>query len=150
MADCAGKPSDHGGWVSSRQILDTNGRKAYARPKPHQLVPSQYRTQWGHGSKVRGHGLVVGRGEILRFLLGFFWGKCPIRMTHHPNGQSWAGITRCMPWGTGREKPHGSRKRCHNRLTNKIVLLVWWWGVAHKRSSGGWQVHPDQTKVVRG
>ena len=38
------------------------------------------------GSEVRGHGLVVGRGEkpILRFLLGLFWGKCSARMAYHP------------------------------------------------------------------
>ena len=150
MVDCAGKPPNHGGWVSGMQILDTNGRKARVRPRPHQPVPSQYRMQWGHRSKVRGYGLVVERGEILRFLPGLFWGKCPTRMTHHPNGQSWDRATRCMPWGIGREKPHYSRKRCHDKLTNKIVLFVWWWGVAHKRSSGGWQVHPEQTKVVKG
>ena len=31
-----------------------------------------------------------GEGEnlFLRFLLGLFWGKCPARMTYHPNGYS--------------------------------------------------------------
>ena len=147
MANCAGKPSDHGGWVSGRQILDIYGRKARARPRPHQPVPSQYRIQWGHGSKVRGGE----RGKpILRFLPVLFWGKCPARMTHHPNGQSWAGATRCMPWGIGGEKSHRSKKRCHDKLTNKIVIFVWWWAVGHRQSSGGRQVHQDQIKVVKG
>ena len=34
--------------------------------------------------------------------------------------------------------------------TNKIPFFVWWWGVAHKRTSGGRQVHLHQTKTVKG
>ena len=57
--------ANHGRHMSSRQILDIHGREARARPRPHQLVPNQYRTRRGHGLKVRGHDLVVGRGENL-------------------------------------------------------------------------------------
>ena len=32
----------------------------------------------------------------------------------------------------------------------KYFSFVWRWGVAHRRTSGGRQVHPDQTKVVEG
>ena len=35
MAGCAGKPPDHGGQKSNKQILDTYGRKARTRPRPH-------------------------------------------------------------------------------------------------------------------
>ena len=34
----------HGKHMSSRQVLDTHGKVACARPKHHQPVPSQYRT----------------------------------------------------------------------------------------------------------
>ena len=78
--------TNHGKCMSSRQILDICGRKARVRPRLHQSVPSQYRTRWDHGSEVRGHGLVVGRGEkpILRFLVGLFWEKYPVEMAYHP------------------------------------------------------------------
>ena len=36
--------ANHGKRMSSRQILDIHGRKARARPKLRQAVPSQYRT----------------------------------------------------------------------------------------------------------
>ena len=62
--------ANHGRHMSSRQILDIHGREARARLRPHRLVPSQYRTRWGHGSEVRGHGLAVERGKNL------FWGSC--------------------------------------------------------------------------
>ena len=43
-------------------------------------------------SWVRGKRAWFGGGErerpILRFLPGFFGGKCPAGMTHYPNGQS--------------------------------------------------------------
>ena len=35
MASCAGKPPDYDGRESDRQILDTYGRKAHAKPRPH-------------------------------------------------------------------------------------------------------------------
>ena len=89
--------ANHGKRMSSRQILDIHGRKAHARPRSHKTVPSQYKTRYGHGSEVRGHGLVVGREErpISRFLLGLFWGKCPARMTYHPK----RGKTELEPLG---------------------------------------------------
>ena len=37
---------------------------------------------------------------------------------------------------------------CYNRLTNKIVIFVWLWAVAHR--CGGRQVHPNQIKAVKG
>ena len=46
--------------------MDKFEREAHARPRRHQLVPSQYRTWWGHGPEVKGKGgcgSVVGRGE---------------------------------------------------------------------------------------
>ena len=59
--------------------MDKFERKARARPRRHQPVPSQYRTWWGLETEVRGKwgcGLVVGRGEkiysrlLLKPLLG--------------------------------------------------------------------------------
>ena len=77
--------ANHGKRMSSRQILDICGRKARTRPIPHQPIPSQYRTRWDHGSEVRGHGLVVGRGKRpifevpVRALLGevSYWDDIP-------------------------------------------------------------------------
>ena len=43
MADYAGKAPDHGKRMTSRQILDTHGRVARARPRHHQPIPSQYK-----------------------------------------------------------------------------------------------------------
>ena len=43
MASYTEKPLDHGRQMGSKQILDTYGRKARARPRHHQPVPSQYR-----------------------------------------------------------------------------------------------------------
>ena len=67
MADRASKPLGHGKCMSGRQILDIHEGKARVRPRHHQPVPSQYGTWWAHGSEVRGHGLVVGRGEKTYF-----------------------------------------------------------------------------------
>ena len=53
--------------MSDRQILDIHEGKAHVKPKHHQAVLSQYGTWWGHGSEVRGYGLVVGRGEKTYF-----------------------------------------------------------------------------------
>ena len=49
--------------MSGKQILDIHERKAHARPRHHQPIPSQYGMWWGHGSEVRGYVLVVGRLE---------------------------------------------------------------------------------------
>ena len=37
--------TNHGKRMSSRQILDIHGREARTRSRPHQPVPSQYRTR---------------------------------------------------------------------------------------------------------
>ena len=68
--------------------MDISERKARARPKHHQPVPSQYGTWWGHGPEVRGKGGMVwwwrkGKRPILRFLPKPFWGLRPIGMTDH-------------------------------------------------------------------
>ena len=66
--------------------LDIHERKAHARPRSHQPIHSTMRS-W-----VRGKSAWFSGGErerpILRFLSRLFWGKCPAKMTHHPNGQS--------------------------------------------------------------
>ena len=67
MADFASKSPGRGKRMSSRQILDIHERKARAKLRHHQLVPSQYGSCWGHGSEVRGYGLMVGRGEKTYF-----------------------------------------------------------------------------------
>ena len=70
------------------------------KPGHHQPVPNQYGTWWGHGSEVRGYGLVVGRGEETYFtapaqaLLGSTscWdGRPPKR------GKVEGGTVRCIP-----------------------------------------------------
>ena len=86
--------------MSDRQILDIHEGKARVRPRHHQPVPSQYRSWWGHGSEVKGYGLVVGRGEKTYFvapaqaLLGdtSYWDdRTPKR------GKVEGGTVRCMP-----------------------------------------------------
>ena len=70
------------------------------KPRHHQPVPSQYGTWWGHGSEVREHGLVVGRGEETYFaapaqtLLGgtSYWdNRLPKK------GKVEGGTVRCIP-----------------------------------------------------
>ena len=102
-ADCAGQP-----WQTHKQRADfghtwkRGTRKAQTSPTYTQPIQDIVRS-W-----VRGKRTWFGGGErgkpILRFLLGFFWGKCPAGMIYHPKGQSWARTTKCMPWGIGREK----------------------------------------------
>ena len=50
------------------------------------MKPNQYGTWWGHGSEVRGYGLVVGRGEKTYFAAPakLFWEVRPVGMTDHP------------------------------------------------------------------
>ena len=69
--------------------MDKFERKAHARPRHHQPVPSQYRTWWGHGPEVRGNGGVVWwRGEGKRSIFGpylsLFWEVRPAGMIDHP------------------------------------------------------------------
>ena len=70
--DRVSKPPGRSRRMSGRQILDIRGGRARMKPRHHQPIPSQYGTWWGHGSEVRGYGLVVGRGEET-----YFWGSCP-------------------------------------------------------------------------
>ena len=67
MADRASKPPGRGKHMSGKQILDIHEGKARVKPRHHQPVPNQYGTWWGHGSEVRGYGLVVGRREEAYF-----------------------------------------------------------------------------------
>ena len=86
--------------MSGRQILDIHEERARVKLKHHQLVPSQYGTWWGHGSEIRGYGLVVERGEQTYFvtpaqaLLGgtSYWDD---RLSKR--GKVKGGIVRCMP-----------------------------------------------------
>ena len=100
MADRASKPLGRSKHMSGKQILDIYEGKALVKPKHHQPVPSQYRMWWGHGSEVRGYGLVVGRGEKTYFaaptqaLLGSpsCWNNRPPKI-----GKVEGGTVRCMP-----------------------------------------------------
>ena len=38
--------------MSSRQVLDIHRSEAHARPKHHQLIPSQYRKGWVRGKRA--------------------------------------------------------------------------------------------------
>ena len=86
--------------MSGRQILDIYEGKACVRPRHHQPVPSQYGTWWGFGSKVKGYGLVVGKGEKTysvapaQALLGgtSCWDDRPPK-----RGKVEGGTIRCMP-----------------------------------------------------
>ena len=79
------------------------------KPRHHQSVPSQYEIWWGHGSEVRGYGLVVGRGEETYFvapaqaLLGgtSCWDDRPTK-----RGKAEGGTVRCMPLGIKRENAY--------------------------------------------
>ena len=76
--------------MGSRQILDTYGRKACARPGTTSLYPANT----GHGEvgdqRFRGHGLVVGRAEksIFEVSAQAFSGRCPAGMTYYPKEAS--------------------------------------------------------------
>ena len=55
-------------------------------------LTSLYPANTGYGEVTGQRKEGFGDGErgkpILRFLLGLFWGKCPVGMTYHPKGQS--------------------------------------------------------------
>ena len=61
-------------------------RKAQTSPACTQPIQDTVRS-WARGKKAWFGGGERGK-SILRFLLGLFWEKCPVGMTHHPNGQS--------------------------------------------------------------
>ena len=48
-----------------------------------------------------------------------------------------------------RKHLHRDRKGCHGRLINKTVFFCLELGRGCRRTSGGRQVHQDQTKVVK-
>ena len=69
--------------------MDISERKARARPRHHQLVPSQYGTWWGYGPEVRGKGGMVwwwgeGKRLILWLLPKPFWEVRLTGMIDHP------------------------------------------------------------------
>ena len=49
-----------------------------------------------------------------------------------------------------RKHLHRDKKGHHGRLINKIAFLCLELGRGCRRTSGGRQVHPDQTNVVKG
>ena len=128
-------------------------KETHARPKRHQPVPSQYRTWWGHGPEVRGKGgcdLVVGRGEkiYLRFLpkplLGgtSCWDDRPLKRGNL-RGNRWVHVLRVEREGinivAGRNATaHRGIKQIHLCLARVDVAQC------------SRQVHPDQTKAVKG
>ena len=124
--------------------MDKFEREAHARPRRHQPVPSQYRTWWGYGPEVRGKGgcgLVVGRGEKIysRLLPKPFLGgtSCNLR------GNRWAHALRVerevITVGAG-------RNATTYRGIKQVRLCLVRVGVAQC----GRQVHPDQTKAIKG
>ena len=66
-ANRASKPPGHSRHMSGKQILDICEGKARVKLRHHQPIPNQYGTWWGHGSEIRGYGLVMGRGEETYF-----------------------------------------------------------------------------------
>ena len=77
-------------------------RKVHASP----ICTQPIQKVVGHRLEVRGYGLAVGRKENL------FWDSCSgsfggdVLLGWHTTQkkQGWAGTTRCMPWGIGRER----------------------------------------------
>ena len=132
--------------------MDKFEREAHARPRRHQPVPSQYRTWWGHGPEVRGKGgcgLVVGRREkiysrlLLKSLLGgtSCWDDRPPKRGNL-RGNCWVYALR-----VGRERIDiVAGKATTHRGTKRVRLCLA--GVCVAQC--GQQVHPDQTKAVKG
>ena len=132
--------------------MDKFEREARARPRRHQPVPSQYRTWWGHGPEVRGKGgcgLVVGRGEkiysrlLLKSLLGgtSYWDDRPPKRGNL-RGNRWVHALRVgREWiniVAGKATTHRGTKQVRLYLARVCVAQC------------GRQVHPDQTKAVKG
>ena len=133
--------------------MDKFEREARARPKHHQPVPSQYRTWWGHGPEVRGKGwcgLVVGRGEKIysrllpKPLLGgtSCWDDRPPKIGNL-RGNRWVHALRVE-----RERINivAGRNATTHRGIKQVRLCLARVGVAQC----GRQVHPNQTKAVKG
>ena len=95
--------------MSSRQILDIHEGKARVKLRHYPPIPSQYGTWWGHGSEVRGYGLVVGRGEKTYFaapaqaLLGgtSYWDDRPPK-----RGKVEGGTVKCTSRGIEKENTY--------------------------------------------
>ena len=147
---CPDKSPDHGRCVSSRQISNIHGSEARARSRHHQPVPSQYRRWWGYGSKVRGHGLVVGRGENLFWdsCFGFFGRYILLGWHTTQRKHGWARTTRCMPWGIGRDRERESTHIVTRRVNkqNSILCLV---SRPAQVSGGGWQTSKWSVRTPR-
>ena len=86
--------------MSGRHILDIHKGRARVKPRNHQPIPSQYGTWWGHGSEVKGYGLVVGIGEETYFaaLAQALLGGTSYGDDRPPKrGKVEGGTVRCMP-----------------------------------------------------
>ena len=108
--------------------MDISERKARARPRHHQPVPSQYRTWWGHGLEVRGKGGMVwwwgeGKRSILQLLPKLFWEVRPAGMTDHPKEASLRGNHWVHALRVERESIYTvAGKKCYGRLRNETNL----------------------------
>ena len=133
--------------------MDKFEREARARPRRHQPVPSQYRTWWGHGPEVRGKGrcgLVVGRGEQIysrllpKPLLGgtSCWDDRPPKRGNL-RGNRWVHALRVEREGIN---VVAGRNATTYRGIKQVRLCLARVGVAQC----GRQVHPNQTKAVKG
>ena len=133
--------------------MDKFEREARARPRRHQPVPSQYRTWWGHGPEVRskgGGGLVVGRGEKIysrllpKPLLGgtSCWDDRPPKRGNL-RWNRWVHALRVEREGIN---VVAGRNATEYRGIKQVRLYLARVGVAQC----GRQVHPDQTKAVKG
>ena len=133
--------------------MDKFEREARARPRRHQPVPSQYRTWWGHRPEVRGKGgcgLVVGRGEkiyswlLLKSLLGgtSCWDDRPPKRGNLREN-CWVHALRVEREGINIV---AGRKATTHRGIKQVCLCLARVSVAQC----GRQVHPNQTKAVKG
>ena len=108
--------------------MDISERKARARPRHHQPVPSQYRMWWGHGPEVRGKGGMVwwwgeGKRFILQLLPKPFWEVRPVGMTDHPKEASLRGNHWMHALKVERESIYTvAGKKCYGGLRNETNL----------------------------
>ena len=133
--------------------MDKFEREARARPRCHQPVPSQYRTWWGLRLEVRGKGgcgLVVGRGEKIysRLMSKPFLGGTSCWDDKPPKrgnlrGNCWVHALRVEREGIN---VVAGRNATTYRGIKQVRLCLARVGVAQC----GRQVHPNQTKAVKG
>ena len=133
--------------------MDKFEREAHTRPRRHQPVPSQYRTWWGHGPEVRrkgGCGLVVGRGEKIysRLLPKPLLGGTSCWDDRPPKRGNLRGNHLVHALRVEREGINvvAGRNAMTYRGIKQVRLCLARVGVAQC----GRQVHPDQTKTVKG